>query len=181
MDRAHSHAAFLVLQVGLLLRYHSHLRRFRLPSPRPRRCRSSLRGALLNLRSFRLGLVPRLPLPGAPGSEQKVRHPPVSFVVTVFYYFILRESLLILFFAGGGEVSMSPAPGPQLPPGVPQPSFFARPAEVDAMRRERHAPEPGRCWLILQLLTDCWHTGISIPLGCLGTVVVKDLVLLHCR
>ena len=47
---------------------------------------------------------------------------------------------------------MSPAPGPQLPPGAPHPSFFARPAGVGAARRERHAPEPGRCWLILQLV-----------------------------
>ena len=76
---------------------------------------------------------------------------------------------------------MSPAPGPQLPPGAPQPSFFARPAEVDAARRERHAPEPGRCWLTLQLFADCRHTGISIPTGHLGTAAVKDLVPLHCR
>ena len=86
LDRAHSHAAFLVLQVGLLLRHHSCPLswRFRLPSPRPRRCRSCLRRALLSLRGFHLGLVPRLPLLGPPESELKVRHPPVFFVVTVF-------------------------------------------------------------------------------------------------
>ena len=44
---------------------------------------------------------------------------------------ILRESLLVPFFAGGGEVSMSSAPGLQLPLGVPHPLFFARPDEVD--------------------------------------------------
>ena len=75
---------------------------------------------------------------------------------------------------------MSPAPGPQLPPGAPQPSFFARPAEVDAARRERHAPEPGRFGLLYYLSTDCWHIVISILLGCLSTVVVMDSLLL-CR
>ena len=73
------------------------------------------------------------------------------------------------------------SPGPQLSPGAPQPSFFTRPAEVDAAWRERHAPEPGRCWFTSQLFTDCWHTVILILSGCLGTVVVKDPVLLHCR
>ena len=39
---------------------------------------------------------------------------------------------------------MSPAPGLQLPPGAPHPSFFARPDEVDAAQWEQHAPEPGK-------------------------------------
>ena len=56
----------------------------------------------------------------------------------------MRESLLVPFFTGEGEVSMSPAPGPQLPPGAPHPSFFARPDEVDAAQWERHAPESGK-------------------------------------
>ena len=76
---------------------------------------------------------------------------------------------------------MSLAPGLQLPPGAPQPSFFTRPDEVNAARRERHVPEPGRCWLTLKLFTDCWRTGISTLLGCSGTIVVEDPFLLHCR
>ena len=76
---------------------------------------------------------------------------------------------------------MSPAPGPQLPPGAPHPLFFARPDEVDAAQWDQHAPEPGRCWGSLQLFTDCWHTSISILSGYLGTVIVEDPFLLHCR
>ena len=68
----------------------------------------------------------------------------ITSLLQLFLLPVLRESLLVPFFAGEGEVSMSPAPGPQLPPGAPHPSFFARLDEVDAARRERHAPEPGK-------------------------------------
>ena len=68
---------------------------------------------------------------------------------------------------------MSPAPGLQLPPGVPHPSFFTRPDEVDVAQWERHAPEPGRCWGGLQLLI-AWHTDISILSGYPGTIIVED-------
>ena len=76
---------------------------------------------------------------------------------------------------------MSPAPGSQLPPGVPHPAFFTRPDEVDAARRERHAPEPGTFGLLYYLSTDCWHIVISILSGCLSTVVVMDSPLPHRR
>ena len=65
-------------------------------------------------------------------------------LLQLFLLPILTESLLVPFFAIEGEVSMSPAPGPQLPPGAPHPSFFARHDEVDVARWERHAPEPGK-------------------------------------
>ena len=52
--------------------------------------------------------------------------------------------MLVPFLTGEGEVSMSPTPGPQLLPGVPHPSFFARPDEVDAAQWEQRAPEPGK-------------------------------------
>ena len=65
-------------------------------------------------------------------------------LLQLFLLPVLRESLLVPFFAGEGEVSMSLAPGPQLPPGAPHPLFFARPDEVDAAQWERHAPEPGK-------------------------------------
>ena len=39
---------------------------------------------------------------------------------------------------------MGPAPGPQLPPGVHHPSFFARPNEVDVARWDQRALEPGK-------------------------------------
>ena len=52
-------------------------------------------------------------------------------LLQLFLLSVLRESLLVPFFAGEGEVSMSSAPGPQLPPGAPHPLFFARPDKVD--------------------------------------------------
>ena len=91
-----------------------------------------------------------------------------TFLLQLFLLPVLRESLLVPLFAGEGEVSMSLTPGPQLPPGAPHPSFFARPDEVDVAQWERHAPEPGK------------FAGAMIPPLFIGVPVSFGVSWYHC-